>query len=123
MLAIDETVFAWLGTSCPVRVYIPRKPNPNGLLSYGLCTWVTVGTRKLPLLLDTVPYCQVDSKMTAQESMMELMKRFRQVLPPYHHFTVITCLRHRSTRQQRHTWSLTLRLARFHEQRSSATWV
>lgn len=82
LLAIDETVFAYEGNS-PVRVYIPRKPHPNGLLSYGMCTWVYVAGRKLPVLLDTLPFSSTATKMSAQESMMELVRRFVQV-PSYH---------------------------------------
>lgn len=37
----DETVFEWTGNS-PVKVYIPRKPHPNGLLAYGQCTWTLI---------------------------------------------------------------------------------
>lgn len=37
----DESVFSYTG-KCPVKVYIPRKPHPNGLLAYGQCTWTYV---------------------------------------------------------------------------------
>lgn len=78
-VVIDESVFSYTG-KCPVKVYIPRKPHPNGLLSYGMCCWTRVGAKKLPVLLDSIPYCDPKHKLPAQASMMELIRRFVRVL-------------------------------------------
>lgn len=80
-LTVDESVFAWDGDPalCPVHQYIPRKPHPNGLLSYGLCCWTAVNGRKLPILISSIPYCDVANKPTAQGSMKELLRRFKEV--------------------------------------------
>lgn len=81
----DESVFAFTG-SCPVRVYIPRKPHPNGLLAYGQCTWTHVGPtmKKLPVLLDVEPYCTPGQNPGAHGSMMKFEQRFKEVrLSPF----------------------------------------
>lgn len=76
-LVVDESVYEYLGAS-PCHVYIPRKPHPNGLLSYGLSGYTAV--MKLPMLLDMEPWVP-SNKLTARESAEALVDRFRIAHP------------------------------------------
>jgi hypothetical protein len=49
-LALDELVFPWYGRD-PLKIYIPRKPHPNGFLVYLVCCKLNNGK---PLVLDIV---------------------------------------------------------------------
>jgi len=73
-------MFSYIGAS-PVRRYIPRKPHPNGLLGYALASFTIVGTNRLPVLFDFEPYV-VGNTPTAQEAMMRLHRRYREVYIP-----------------------------------------
>ena len=77
---VDETLFSYIGAS-PVRRYIPRKPHPNGLLGYALASYTIVGTDRLPILFDFEPYV-VGNTPSAQEAMMRLHRRYREVYIP-----------------------------------------
>lgn len=74
-LVVDESVYAFEG-KCPVKRFIPRKPHPNGLLSYGLAGEVLVGSDKLPIVYDHEPVT-IENNPSAQDSMMRLLHRFK----------------------------------------------
>ena len=80
LLIEDESVFAYTG-ECSVKVFIPRKPHPNGLLAYGQCTWTYVGPtlKKMPVLIDVQPYCTPGLNPGAHGSMLEFDRRFEEV--------------------------------------------
>lgn len=80
ILTTDESVFEWNGRGCPVRHYIPRKPHPNGLLAYCMCTWTHVDGCKLPVMLECEPHYRPDQEdISAQSAMIKLLERFSQV--------------------------------------------
>ena len=80
ILCTDESVFAWDGTGCPVRHYIPRKPHPNGLLAYCTCTWTYVAGEKMPVLWDVEPHHSPDQVETGPHAcMLRLLRRIKQV--------------------------------------------
>jgi hypothetical protein len=78
----DESIFKWEG-ACEegLRKYIPRKPNPNGFLSYGMCGWTYVNGRKQPVLLDSEPCDDPDHDPSAQMAFLALSERFSKVDP------------------------------------------
>lgn len=88
----DESIFTWEG-SCEegLRKYIPRKPHPNGFLSYGLCGWTYVDGHKKPVLLDSEPCDTAEHNPSAHEAFLALAERFRHVRQ-FPHF----CCRHDS---------------------------
>jgi hypothetical protein len=49
-LALDELVFPWNGRH-PLKIFIPRKPHPNGFLVYLVCCKLEEGK---PLIMDIV---------------------------------------------------------------------
>ena len=80
ILTTDESVFEWLGSGCPVRYYIPRKPHPNGLLAYGTCTWTYVRGKKMPVLVAVVPHADPGQEnISAQKAMIALIDRLIEV--------------------------------------------
>lgn len=74
ILVIDESLYEFNGSDCPVKRYIPRKPHPNGLLVYGLAGYFIMGQHQLPYTLDFEPYV-LDNRVGAQEAMMVLYSR------------------------------------------------
>src|SRR4051794_25766445 len=78
-LVVDESLFDFEG-KCPVRRYIPRKPHPNGLLSYGLAGYFYVGAYKLPFVLDMEPYV-LDNLVGPHEALINLQERLRRRMP------------------------------------------
>lgn len=76
-LVVDESVYEFFG-SCPCHVFIPRKPHPNGLLSYGLSGYTAV--MKLPMLLDVEPWVPLN-KFSGRESGARLINRFSKAFP------------------------------------------
>lgn len=72
-LVVDESIY---DSDCqsPVHVYIPRKPHPNGLLSYGLAGYTAHG--KFPMLLDLEPYLP-GNRVSAREAARRLAQRFQ----------------------------------------------
>ena len=72
-LVVDESVYAFLGES-PCHTYIPRKPHPNGLLSYGISGYTSV--LRLPMLLDLEPWVP-GNKLSARDSAKALVARTR----------------------------------------------
>lgn len=70
-LVIDESVYEYKGVS-PCHVFIPRKPHPNGLLSYGICGYTAA--LKLPMLVDLEPWLP-GNKLSAQKSARALVNR------------------------------------------------
>lgn len=72
-MVVDESVYEFFGAS-PCHVYIPRKPHPNGLLSYGLSGYTSI--MKLPMLLDIEPWVP-SNKLSARESASVLVDRLR----------------------------------------------
>lgn len=71
-LVTDESVYEWLGTKCPVHVYIPRKPHPNGNKSEGISGYTAV--LRLPYLLDLEPYLP-GNKLTPRDACRRLVER------------------------------------------------
>lgn len=86
-LVIDESVYAFEG-KCPVKRFIPRKPHPNGLLSYGLAGEMLVGYNKLPIVYDYEPVT-LDNTPSAQVAMMKLLDRFKQKHGDFHPHIVV----------------------------------
>lgn len=78
-LVVDESLYAFEG-DCPVRRYIPRKPHPNGLLSYCMSGYFYVDTFEIPYVLDFEPY-SLDNKVGPQDAMMALFSRLRERRP------------------------------------------
>lgn len=76
---MDESLYEFNG-ECPVRRFIPRKPHPNGLLVYGMASYVHAGADQLPVVLDLEPYA-LDNQVTPQEAMMRLARRLRTRKP------------------------------------------
>lgn len=76
-VVVDESVYA-NDSNCPCHVYIPRKPHPNGLLSYGLSGYTAV--MRLPILLDIEPWLP-GNKLSASESAQRLVNRMRVAHP------------------------------------------
>jgi hypothetical protein len=79
ILVVDESVYEFNG-ECPVKVYIPRKPHPNGLLTYGISGYFLVGADLIPYVLDYEPRT-LDNQVSAQDAMMALHGRCRQNFP------------------------------------------
>lgn len=73
-LVVDESVYDSDCTS-PVHVYIPRKPHPNGLLSYGLAGFTAYG--EFPMLLDLETYLP-GNRVSARDAARRLAERFQQ---------------------------------------------
>jgi Transposase IS4 len=71
-LVIDESVYEYIGES-PVHIFIPRKPHPNGQMSYGLAC--RSSTQELPCLLDFEPYLP-GNRVSAREAARRLVGRF-----------------------------------------------
>jgi len=71
-LVVDESVYEFLGDS-PVHVFIPRKPHPNGQLSYGLAC--RSASQEMPCLIDFEPYLP-GNKVTPREAARRLIRRF-----------------------------------------------
>lgn len=71
-LVCDESVYEDLSTDCPVKVYIPRKPHPNGLKSEGLSGYTAV--RRLPFVLDLEPHLP-GNKITPRDAARRLVER------------------------------------------------
>lgn len=71
-LVVDESVYEYLGES-PVHVFIPRKPHPNGQMSYGLAC--RTANQEMPCLLDFEPYIP-GNKVSAREAARRLIGRF-----------------------------------------------
>jgi hypothetical protein len=71
-LAIDESVYEYLGTS-PAHVFIPRKPHPNGQMSYGLA-YKSV-EQEMPCLIEFEPYIK-GNKVSARGAARKLVSRF-----------------------------------------------
>lgn len=91
IMTTDESVFEWLGSQCPVRHYIPRKPHPNGLLAYGTCTWTYVQGQKMPVLVEIEPHHSPEqTEMSAQKSMLRLISRIREVLAAHSSQTLLS---------------------------------
>lgn len=76
-LVVDESVYEYLGAS-PCHVYIPRKPHPNGIMSYGISGYTSV--LKLPMLLDLEPWVP-SNKLSARDSAKALVDRTRASHP------------------------------------------
>jgi hypothetical protein len=74
---VDESVYEFFG-SCPCHVFIPRKPHPNGILSYGLSGYTAV--LKLPMLLDIEPWVPLN-KYSARDSATHLVDRLIAAFP------------------------------------------
>src|SRR5437868_2857344 len=70
-LVVDESVYDFSGRS-ECHAWIPRKPHPNGLLSYGLSGYTSV--MRLPMLLDVEPWVP-KNKLTPRESGKALVAR------------------------------------------------
>ncbi|EFC42649.1 hypothetical protein NAEGRDRAFT_80349 [Naegleria gruberi] len=92
---VDETVYAYQISSivkaeaellqCPIPVvYIPRKPYPNGLMSYKLCV-LFPGCRK-PYVLAILPQYKVPMD-SPQEAMLKLLKMVRECTDQNLHIT------------------------------------
>lgn len=79
-LVVDESVYEFFGES-PCHVYIPRKPHPNGLMSYGISGYTSV--LKLPMLLDLEPWV-AGNKLPARNSAKILVDRTRAAHPTLH---------------------------------------
>jgi hypothetical protein len=79
VVVVDESLYEFNG-GCPVRRFIPRKPHPNGLLVYGMASYVHAGADELPVLLDLEPYA-LGNLVTPQEAMMRLAHRLRTRKP------------------------------------------
>jgi hypothetical protein len=79
VLVVDESLYEYNG-ACPIRRYIPRKPHPNGVLTYALSGFFNVGLDKIPYVLDFEPYT-LDNLVTPQEAMMALFRRLRTRKP------------------------------------------
>jgi hypothetical protein len=71
-LPIDESVYEYLGAS-PAHVFIPRKPHPNGQMSYGLSCRSAV--QEMPCLIDFEPYIP-GNKVSARTAARLLINRF-----------------------------------------------
>jgi Transposase IS4 len=71
IVVIDESVYEFTGSS-PCHVYIPRKPHPNGLLSYGLSLYTA--ELKLPVLFDLEPHVP-SNMLSARDSAKRLVGR------------------------------------------------
>ncbi len=71
-LVIDESVYEYLGGS-PVHVFIPRKPHPNGQMSYGLACKSAV--QEMPCLIDFEPYLP-GNKVSARSAARKLITRY-----------------------------------------------
>lgn len=69
---VDESVYECLAKDCPVHVYIPRKPHPNGLKSEGIAGYTA--KLRLPYVLDLEPYLP-GNKVTPRESCRRLVGR------------------------------------------------
>lgn len=78
-MVIDESIYEFEG-ECPVRKYIPRKPHPNGLETFGLASYLNIGTHRLPVVLDLEPYT-IGNELTPQEAMIRLHSRIRDRFP------------------------------------------
>jgi hypothetical protein len=76
-LVVDESVYEYLGAS-PCHVYIPRKPHPNGIMSYGISGYTSV--LRLPMLLDLEPWVP-SNKLSARDSAKALVERTRAAHP------------------------------------------
>ncbi len=76
-LVIDESVYEYLGKS-PVHVFIPRKPHPNGQMSYGLACKTAV--QEMPCLIDFEPYLP-GNKVSARSAARKLITRFQDDHP------------------------------------------
>lgn len=76
-LVVDESVYEFLGYS-PVQVFIPRKPHPNGQMSYGLCCRSAI--QEMPCLIDFEPYIP-GNKVSARSAARRLISRFVDVHP------------------------------------------
>lgn len=83
-LVVDESVYEYLGES-PCRIFIPRKPHPNGLLSYGISGYTS--EKKMPILLDIEPWVP-GNKLTARQSALKLVTRTCK-FHPTHSFHVV----------------------------------
>jgi hypothetical protein len=79
-VVIDESIYAYEGSHCPVRRYIPRKPHPNGLLNYAVADTISVAGQELPYILDMEPIVP-GNEPSAQEAMMTLFGRLRERFP------------------------------------------
>jgi hypothetical protein len=62
----------------PAPSYIPRKPHPNGLLSYGIASYTAV--EKMPIVLDLVPHLP-GARTNPHAALLELTHRFRKAHP------------------------------------------
>jgi len=76
-VVVDESVYDFQGQS-PCHAFIPRKPHPNGLMSYGLSGYTA--KMKLPMLLDIEPWVP-SNKLSARESAKSLMTRAKNAHP------------------------------------------
>lgn len=76
-LVVDESVYEYFGSS-PCHMFIPRKPHPNGLMSYGLSGYTAV--MKLPMLLDIEPWVPLN-KYSARQSALRLVDRLIAAFP------------------------------------------
>lgn len=79
ILVVDESLFSYEGKSDAKR-YLPRKPNPNGFLVYGLSGFFNVNHQRLPFVLDMEPIV-MGNEIAAQEAMMRLFTRLRTRSP------------------------------------------
>lgn len=70
-LVVDESVYEFLGES-PCHVYIPRKPHPNGLMSYGLSGYTA--ELRMPMLVDLEPWVPTN-KLSARDAAKALVDR------------------------------------------------
>lgn len=70
-MVIDESIYAFRGSSVN-RITIPRKPHPNGVLSYGISGYTSV--RRLPMLLDIEPWVS-GNKLTPRKNAQTLVSR------------------------------------------------
>lgn len=75
-LVIDESIYEFQG-KCPVKRYIPRKPHPNGLLTYAAAGYLLVASYAIPIVYDHEPYT-LDRAVGPHEAMMRLLRRFCQ---------------------------------------------
>lgn len=91
VVACDESIYKYQPSSkikhefeanfdpIPV-VYIPRKPNPNGLLSYSLVCKST--TTKKPFTIDLIPFYKLP-KLSPRECCMKMIERWPYQVKPH----------------------------------------
>ena len=72
-ITIDELI-AGNNIRSPVRVFMPRKPNPNGHLIY----LAGVRLNNYPFVIGCIPYLERGKRPTPSEALISLMKKISQ---------------------------------------------